>query len=87
MIAEAFAHAIPVITTRWMAIPEIVDETCGVLIEPRDTQGFVGAVTSLNQDRHRWQSMKQAAAARARDFDHALWASRFEEVCEDLVKT
>jgi glycosyltransferase involved in cell wall biosynthesis len=85
VIAEAFAHAIPVITTRWLAIPEIVDDSCGVLIAPRDTKGFLAAVTSLNHDRDRWQSMKQAAALRARDFDHALWASRFEKVCEDLV--
>ncbi|HLA72646.1 MAG TPA: glycosyltransferase family 4 protein, partial [Steroidobacteraceae bacterium] len=36
VIAEAFAHGLPVISTRWLAIPEIVDESCGILIEPGD---------------------------------------------------
>jgi glycosyltransferase involved in cell wall biosynthesis len=87
VIAEAFAHAIPVITTRWMAIPEIVDESCAILVEPRDTAGFLAAVTALHDDRARWRAMCSAAALRARDFDHALWAARFEEICRELAST
>jgi glycosyltransferase involved in cell wall biosynthesis len=85
-IAEAFAHALPVITTRWLAIPEIVSDDCGILIEPRDSQALVAAVATLYRDRDRWLALKDGALRRSREFDHAHWARRFEEVCEQLVK-
>lgn len=85
VIAEAFAHGLPVITTNWLAIPEIVDEHCGILIEPGDTRAFVAAVTALYQDRVRWQKLREGARSRAGQFDHAVWSMKFEEICQQLV--
>jgi glycosyltransferase involved in cell wall biosynthesis len=85
VIAEAFAHGIPVITTRWLAIPEIVDESCGVLVEPDDTRAFVAAISALHGDPERWRRLKAGACARAQAFDHGVWSRRFEEICGDLV--
>lgn len=85
VIAEAYAHELPVITTRWLAIPEIVDEDCGILIDPEDTEAFIDAIRSLNSDRDRWLRLKRGARARAGQFDHALWAKKFEDICEQLV--
>jgi glycosyltransferase involved in cell wall biosynthesis len=85
VIAEAFAHGIPVITTRWLAIPEIVDDSCGMLIEPRDTAAFLRAVSTLHEDPALWQRLKAGALARAPMFDHARWARLFEEICERLA--
>lgn len=81
VIAEAFAHRLPVISTRWLAIPEIVDDTCGVLIEPRDADAFVAAVSALHADVARWRALGDGAAARAAQFDHAVWARKFEALC------
>lgn len=85
VIAEAFAHGLPVITTRWLGIPEIVDETCGLLIEPQDTRAFIRAVTSLHGDPALWLRLKSGARARASIFDHAHWSRVFEELCERLA--
>ena len=85
VIAEAFAHGIPVIATRWLAIPEIVDESCGLLVEPQDTVAFVRAVTAINEDPELWRRLKKGARARAPMFDHARWSRVFEEVCERLA--
>lgn len=85
VIAEAFAHGLPVITTRWLAIPEIVDDGCGILIDPQDTEAFIAAVTSLYLDRARWLKLKAGARTRASQFDHAVWSRKFEEICELLV--
>lgn len=85
VIAEAFAHELPVITTNWLAIPEIVDEECGVLIEPRDVPAFADAVANLHRDRLLWLRLKEGAKRRARRFDHATWSKKFEEICETLV--
>ena len=87
VIAEAFAHELPVISTRWLAIPEIVDDSCGLLIEPRDSSALVAAMRALHEDGERWQRMKLGAARRAADFDHAIWAHKFERICAELVKT
>jgi len=87
VIAEAFAHGLPVVTTKWLAIPEIVDDTCGILIEPRDTQAFVAALTALHRDNRLWHRLRQGARLRAEQFDHAVWSRKFEEICEALVRS
>jgi glycosyltransferase involved in cell wall biosynthesis len=86
VLAEAFAHGIPVITTRWLAIPEIVDDRCGILVEPEDMQGFVAALTTLHNDRELWLTLKEGATERAKQFDHAFWAQKFELVCKQSVE-
>lgn len=86
VIAEAFAHGLPVIATRWLAIPEIVDESCGILVEPQDTQGFIRAVTALHEDPAFWRRLKAGALARAGMFDHERWSRLFEDVCEQAVR-
>jgi glycosyltransferase involved in cell wall biosynthesis len=86
VIAEAFAHGVPVITTNWLAIPEIVDEDCGILIEPQNTAALVAAIHALHADPQRWIRMKEGARLKARQFDHAVWARKFESICESLVQ-
>ena len=86
VIAEAYAHRLPVITTKWLAIPEIVGSDCGILIEPNDTEAFVAALRSLFDDPALWQRLKTGARMRAKQFDHSVWSRRFEEVCEQLVQ-
>jgi glycosyltransferase involved in cell wall biosynthesis len=86
VIAEAFAHALPVITTNWLAIPEIVDTSCGILIEPHDTAAFVAALRRLHEDRAYWLRLKDGARKRAARFDHRMWSERFEQLCEEVVQ-
>jgi len=86
VIAEAFAHGLPVITSNWMAIPEMVDQDCAILIEPKDVDAFVIAMKTLCHDSSRWLRMKERAFVRARQFDHKMWSARFEEICIELVR-
>ena len=85
VIAEAYAHGLPVIATRWMALPEIVDETCGILVEPQDTPSFLRAVAALHGDPALWRRLQAGARERALLFDHARWSRVFEMLCEQLV--
>lgn len=85
VIAEAYAHGIPVIATRWLAIPEIVDENCGLLVKPRDTEGFIRAVRRLHDDAALWRRLCEGARARAAEFGHARWSRVFEQVCLSLT--
>jgi glycosyltransferase involved in cell wall biosynthesis len=86
VIAEAFVHGLPVISTNWLAIPEIVDGECGILIEPRNTAGFVAAVAALHADPQRWLRLQEGARRKSEQFDHATWARKFESICESLVR-
>jgi len=86
VIAEAFAHELPVITTNWLAIPEIVDPESGILIEPQNTAAFAAAVAALHDDSQRWLRLKDGARRASLQFDHAVWARKFESICESLVK-
>ena len=86
VIAEAYAHGLPVITTKWLAIPEIVHNDSGILVEPNDTEAFVAATRSLFDDPALWRRLKEGARMRAKQFDHAVWSRKFEEVCEQLVR-
>jgi glycosyltransferase involved in cell wall biosynthesis len=86
VVAEAFAHGLPVIVTQWLAIPEIVDESCGILIASGSSQELVAAMTAMHGDSDRWRRLRQGAAARAKNFDHAVWSRKFEEICEELTR-
>jgi hypothetical protein len=63
-----------------------VDEECGVIIEPQNTNAFVAAVAALYGDRQRWLRMKEGARLRAEQFDHSVWSREFETICESLVR-
>jgi glycosyltransferase involved in cell wall biosynthesis len=81
VIAEAFAHGVPVIATRWLAIPEIVDETCGLLVEPRNVGEFAAALQRMNGDPALWRRLREGARSKAAEFGHARWSRVFEDVC------
>lgn len=85
VIAEAFSQGLPVITTQWLAIPEIVDEKCGILIPPNDTVAFVAAIAALHADQVRWRSLCNGAHIKAAQFDHKFWSNKFKSICEELV--
>ena len=85
VIAEAFVHGLPVISTNWLAIPEIVDSSCGILIEPRDTDSLLAAISAIHDDPALWQELCKGAKARAEWFDHSVWSRKFEEICIELA--
>lgn len=53
-IIEAYSLGLPVITTKWNAIPEIVVEgKTGILIDPKSTDQLVGAMEYFNTDNYK----------------------------------
>lgn len=49
-LQEAGIHGLPLIATRVGGIPEIVDSTCGILVDNLDVRGFVTAINRLKND-------------------------------------
>jgi glycosyltransferase involved in cell wall biosynthesis len=87
VIVEAFSHSLPVITTKWKSIPEIVDESCGILITPGDVQQFSDAVRKLHDDRPFYESLSIEAKKRADNFSDIYWTEKFVNLCKSLIKT
>jgi glycosyltransferase involved in cell wall biosynthesis/SAM-dependent methyltransferase len=63
---EAMASGLVPITTRVAAIPEFVDEGCGIVVEPEDAIAIADAVEWLYKNPDEFQRLSEAAAARVR---------------------
>src|SRR5690606_37040215 len=49
VVIEAMRHGLAVVSTREGAIPDILDEDAGILIEPRDSTALVESLVRLAQ--------------------------------------
>lgn len=81
VIVEAFMAGVPVIATRWQFIGEMVDETCGMLVAPRDALGLAKAMDWLSSDEELTKQLHNGALAKAREFGSARWAELFIRAC------
>jgi len=63
---EAMASGLVAITNAVAAIPEFVDESCGILVPPEDAEAMARQMLYLVRDPARFQALSQAAADRVR---------------------
>jgi N-acetyl-alpha-D-glucosaminyl L-malate synthase BshA len=64
---EALASGVPVVGTRAGGIPEVIrDGETGVLCPVGDVEGMAAAAVRILEDRERWLTMSETAAADAR---------------------
>ncbi len=85
VIVEAYSHAKPVITTRWRSIPEIVNDDCGILIEPENVKQFLEAVLRLHSDMKLYARLKNGARQQSKQFSDEYWTNRFIQLCEEVT--
>jgi len=84
-IIEAYAAGLPVICTRWMDLPELVDESSGILIEPRSAAALVEAMRRLTEDDAEYARVCAGALARRGEFSLCHWAGRFVDYCREAA--
>lgn len=85
-IIEAYAAGLPVICTRWQALPEIVDEKSGILVPPRDAEALADAMSRLVANSVLYNRLCEGALARGAEFDSDLWSVRFVEFCRMIAR-
>jgi glycosyltransferase involved in cell wall biosynthesis len=85
-IIEAFAAGRPVICTRWMALPEMVDDSCGILIEPGDAAGLSAAMKRLTDDPMLYNRLCEGAWIRRMNYSSVAWTERFVKICRRLAR-
>jgi glycosyltransferase involved in cell wall biosynthesis len=73
IIIEAFGAGLPVIASRIGPIPEIVDESCGLLVDPEDVKGWVDAIMHISQSRDLRRKLSLCACERGKAFDSRFW--------------
>jgi colanic acid/amylovoran biosynthesis glycosyltransferase len=81
-VKEAMAMELPVLVTREVGLPEIVDERCGVLVPPGDVDALAAALVELNaRPSHEREAMGRAGRAVAEErFDLAKETARLLEL-------
>jgi glycosyltransferase involved in cell wall biosynthesis len=86
-ILEAWAEDLPVITTRWRSLPEIVEHGVnGILVEPRDAEGLAGAILRLHADPDLMRVLRRGARASAEEFASRRWTRAFLEICRGATR-
>jgi glycosyltransferase involved in cell wall biosynthesis len=86
VVLEAFAAGLPVIVSGLPSIREMVDETCGVLIEPRDPSDLRDAMTRLSREPEEYRTLLAGVRARREDFSNAVWHERFVAYCRAALE-
>ncbi len=87
VVIEAFQVGLPVIATEWKFIPEIVDETCGILVKPRDAEDLRRAMNRLAADTDLAQRLRVGALVKGEEFSAEKWADLFIRVCRIACET
>lgn len=85
---EALHAGLPVVSSQIGGAMEIIDESCGLLVEPGDTEALAEALSSLIQAPERRHHLGQAGIERAKQLcDPARTLERLHqllaEVCQD----
>lgn len=85
VILEAYAVGLPVITTICGGIPEIVDQTSGIVIEPGDVAALQQAMKRLSDDRQLYMHLCRGARTRGEQFSSGYWNDKFVGLCRQCV--
>lgn len=85
VVIEGYMAGLPAVCTRWQALPEIVDETCGLLVRPRDPEALYQAMKLLSEDQKLYRRLSKGALLKSMDFDSKTWTEKFVDICRNLV--
>jgi glycosyltransferase involved in cell wall biosynthesis len=80
VVLEALASGLPVVANRVGGLPELIDETNGVLVEPADPDGFAaGIAEALGQRFDRAEIARRATERFGREAVGSLLRESYEE--------
>lgn len=87
VILEAYAAGLPVISTRWRAIPEIVDGTTGLLIPPQDACALREAMEQLMRDQALYAQLCRGVRQKRIAFSTEHWVHVFAQYCKCVLES
>jgi glycosyltransferase involved in cell wall biosynthesis len=86
VILEAYAAGLPVISTRWRAIPELVEEdVTGLLVPPYEAETLRLAMMALYEDAELYARLREGVLARRGQYSDVVWTDRFVDHCRRVA--
>jgi glycosyltransferase involved in cell wall biosynthesis len=85
VILEAYSAGLPIICTRWKALPEIVSEETGILIEPRCVEALYIAMNTLIKDPALFYKLCKGVSHTRKYFASSFWTDQFIEYCKKAI--
>ena len=86
VIFEGYAAGLPIITTQCGGIPEIVDETSGIFVEPGDVDSLYHTMSVFLTDKILYESLRCGVVNKRKEFDSEVWADNFVDYCMQVKK-
>ena len=87
IILEALQCGIPVISTWWSSIPEVIEhEKSGLLVKPRSALEVKYAIVRLLRDPQLYQRLCKGARCRGEFFRSRVWYDKMVEELYDLTR-
>ena len=87
VLIEAMAAGLPIVTTQHMALPEVVDGTCSILIPVEDVDAIVEAVMGIDSDPDLRERLSKGGPIRAKRFEWDVLTERCKGLIVDAVKS
>ena len=87
VLIEGMAAGLPIVTTRHMALPEVVDETCALLIPVEDVDAIVEAVSRIDSDPDLRKRLGEGGPVRAKEFEWHTLTERCKNLVVDAVRS
>jgi glycosyltransferase involved in cell wall biosynthesis len=87
VLFEAMAAGVPIIATRVGGVPDVVDESCALLIPPQDPHALAAAIRAVREQPG--AAVDRAARARARltsRFSRPEWIRRYETLYQKSAR-
>ena len=86
-ILEAMANGLCIIASPVGGIPELIDDSCGILVPPGDARRLASALGDVVQDEQTRVRLGTAALQRVRDeFDVDVIWRRFDELYHEVSR-
>ena len=83
-VAEALACGVPVIASNVTSLPEIIGDA-GILVNPRDVEGWADAISRLLTDRGLREAMRRRSLEQAKSFTWEGTARQTLEIYNKLL--
>lgn len=84
-VIEAFSCGLPVLASNWKALPEMVDDECGGLFEPRSVDALKEAIGRFDKDLASRQSKSNSAYKRSSQYSSISARDKFLTYCSELM--
>ena len=79
---EALSCGTPVITFNTGGSPEMVDDTCGIVVEQEDVNGLIDAIRRINDDS---AFTANACLEKAKEFDQVICFRRYLDLYRKIL--